>query len=652
MIKLTTYTETLMRLKKNARLIGLCIQGPDRPEDAGNIPDNHSSGIVIEGDGAVIENCEIAGFYHKAIRIENARDVSICHNYIHHVLGQCGVALTFSGAAANLSSNLFSKVKTVADASDSEVAFYNNVDVFDALSPRTLCRGGRITYKQNTFLSFGDIASGEFENNLFVYKAEDYSLKSEKNNVFDILSPTLYLDEAVSLSPYLPEEKKAPTPQLERVSPLVLSASYYDSSEDKAYLAIRSLIENGDTALIGVAKEAVNGIIASIGNYTNYLEFLDRNLIDVVLDGELYGPRGDEKGKIGGGEGYFQIFTEKDADFVVSNKEELFAAMEKACPGQIVYIDEHARIDISNAKNGTVDTLTPPEGIILCSNRGYVHPDGRVSTGGMIKSSAIALSQIMILYHPNVRITGLVIQGADPGFHFNHNMRSAKFEGPVINKYYYGFPTTQGIFVRADNTEIDNCEISGFSHSAIALRETKRVKVEGQRDICTPSRGALIHHNYEHHNQRLGLGYGVSHDYSYSEVYCNLFNFNRHSIAGTGAPESGYIARDNIEMGFSVGHYFDMHGGRDRRDGTDIAGEYMHVYNNAFLGPRNPYYLRGTPRDENTFHHNIIYRGSKDYRGVLTRNHGGRDEVVENMNIGKNLWEISTSDGVIVEGAD
>ena len=32
------------------------------------------------------------------------------------------------------------------------------------------------------------------------------------------------------------------------------------------------------------------------------------------------------------------------------------------------------------------------------------------------------------------------------------------------------------------------------------------------------------------------------------------------------------MARHNIELGVSLSHCFDMHGGRDREDGTDIAG--------------------------------------------------------------------------------
>ncbi len=60
---------------------------------------------------------------------------------------------------------------------------------------------------------------------------------------------------------------------------------------------------------------------------------------------------------------------------------------------------------------------------------------------------------------------------------------------------------------------------------------------------CTPAlraaiylrrgEGHRVHHKFLHHNQRQGLGYGVCHDVAESEITHNLFDWNRHSIAGT-----------------------------------------------------------------------------------------------------------------------
>jgi len=38
-----------------------------------------------------------------------------------------------------------------------------------------------------------------------------------------------------------------------------------------------------------------------------------------------------------------------------------------------------------------------------------------------------------------------------------------------------------------------------------------------------------------------------------------------------------------------------MHGGRDRKDGTDIAGTWLHVHHNTFLGPARAIAIRGVP---------------------------------------------------------
>jgi hypothetical protein len=42
-----------------------------------------------------------------------------------------------------------------------------------------------------------------------------------------------------------------------------------------------------------------------------------------------------------------------------------------------------------------------------------------------------------------------------------------------------------------------------------------------------------------------------------------------------------------------------MHGGRDRKDGTDVAGGWMHVHHNTFRAKgRCAIVIRGTPEDK------------------------------------------------------
>ncbi len=120
----------------------------------------------------------------------------------------------------------------------------------------------------------------------------------------------------------------------------------------------------------------------------------------------------------------------------------------------------------------------------------------------------------------------------------------------------------------------------------------------GHAGICLKTgEGHHIHHNHIHRYQYNGLGYGISHNTASSLIEFNLFDFNRHSIAGTGRPGCSYEARHNVELGTSLSHCFDMHGGRDREDGTDVAGTRILIHHNTFCAATTPVVIRGTPQD-------------------------------------------------------
>lgn len=149
--------------------------------------------------------------------------------------------------------------------------------------------------------------------------------------------------------------------------------------------------------------------------------------------------------------------------------------------------------------------------------------------------------------------------------------------------------------------EVDNCDISGFSHAAIFL-------VKGERHH--------IHHNFIHHCQYQGLEYGVVLDAASSLIERNLFDFNRHSISGTGRPGCSYEARHNVELGTSLSHCFDMHGGRDRKDGTDIAGTKIFIHHNTFRAPNTSIAIRGVPQDLCMVSHNWFPRHANPQKAV------------------------------------
>lgn len=301
----------------------------------------------------------------------------------------------------------------------------------------------------------------------------------------------------------------------------------------------------------------------------------------IELNGVIYGAQDSEYGPIGGGAGYVNTVT--SGDFTATILEELIEALENAEAGQTVFIPGDAEIDLTTFVYIEQLVLEVPAGVTLASNRGV---DG--SPGGLLFSDALNTRVMIRADGPDVRITGLRIRGPNPKRYLDHHRRAFR-DGYGGHAYYYKFPTQRGIVAGGGGLEVDNCEISAFGHAAIFLPEGE---------------DHHIHHNFIHHCQYQGLGYGVSHDRASSIIEYNLFDWNRHSIAGTGAPGCSYIARHNVELGTSLSHCFDMHGGRDRRDDTDIAGTSIIINNNTFRAPQTPIVIRGVPQETCDVYHN------------------------------------------------
>lgn len=301
----------------------------------------------------------------------------------------------------------------------------------------------------------------------------------------------------------------------------------------------------------------------------------------VERDGVVYGAKAGDTGPIGGGEGYKNVVTE--GDYTVKSVEGLVEALGKAQAGEVVFIPGDTTLELTPLVFIDGLVLEIPGGVTLASDRGHLG-----SAGALLVNDALEGRLMLRPLGPNVRVTGLRLQGPNPKRHLEHHKRSFGEDGPG-HSYYYKFPTQDGIIMEQDGLEVDNCDISGFGHAAIFLKKG------GDHHI---------HHNHIHHCQYNGLGYGVSHDVAQSLIEFNRFDYNRHSIAGTGRPGCSYVARNNIEMGVSLSHCFDMHGGRDRKDGTDIAGARIEIYNNTFGAPQHAVVIRGVPEEVCEVHHN------------------------------------------------
>jgi hypothetical protein len=311
------------------------------------------------------------------------------------------------------------------------------------------------------------------------------------------------------------------------------------------------------------------------------------------IDGVVYGAEPDRRGPLGGGAGYANTVTK--ADFTATDLEGLLDALAKAKAKQIVLIPGEVEIDLTTRIYIEQLVLNVPEGVTLAGERGR-----NGSQGALLTSDALKTPTMIRAMGPNVRVTGLRIRGPNTKRYLDHHRR-AFGPGGGGHAYYYKFPTQNGISTEHDGLEVDNCDVSGFGHAALWLAKGK---------------GHHIHHNVIHHCQYNGLGYGVSHDTASSLIEYNLFDWNRHSIAGTGRPGCAYVARHNVELGTSLSHCFDMHGGRDRKDGTDIAGTSIEIYNNTVRAPQTPVVIRGVPQEKCDVHHNWFVKHAEPGQAV------------------------------------
>lgn len=310
-----------------------------------------------------------------------------------------------------------------------------------------------------------------------------------------------------------------------------------------------------------------------------------------VVDPELY-PTTHVLTPIGGGEGYKNHVTQKH--YYVETKSQLLKALSVAVEGELIYIEDTAIIDMTGEKGVYI-----PGGVTISSGRGY-----KGSKGALLFSEQLNTSPLFIIGGEGVRITGLRIRGPDL------RRRTNQMKALLKQGKYYSLPNSRGITSSYANLEVDNCELSGWSHAAIHL--------------ISGARNAHIHHNYIHHNQRYGLGYGVVLDEADALIEANIFDWNRHSIAGTGRPGTSYEARYNLVLENANSHSFDMHGGKDRKDGTNIAGTWIKIHHNIFQVTSDPAIkIRGVPLVGVEIYNNCFFH-KNEQAAILQTNAQGK----------------------------
>lgn len=368
----------------------------------------------------------------------------------------------------------------------------------------------------------------------------------------------------------------------------------------RIYSALSDLYDNPPADI----TDCIGSLITEIAGLEELALIIDKPYVE--LEGEICGAiPGDDS--FGGGAGYRDILT--TGDYIVSNADELISAVGKAVAGQVIFVKGGAEIDLTDDQYTDDLILNFAAGVTLASDRGL-----NGSTGALLITRKWDRKPLIEVEGDSVRITGICIKGPDPTDHdrmhtscYSHDWKSFNHDR------YYKVPMANGISVAGNNITIDNCELAGFSYAAITLNRGEN---------------HYIHHNYIHHNIIKGLGYGIAHGRATSLIEYNIFNYNRHSIAASGHPGSGYEARHNIELGNAIGHNFDAHGGADRKDGTNIACRYVLMHHNIFMEKNYyPYWLRGAPEDRQEFNNNFVY---KPYSAFETKHLVGERAYVRN----------------------
>lgn len=226
----------------------------------------------------------------------------------------------------------------------------------------------------------------------------------------------------------------------------------------------------------------------------------------------------------------------------------------------------------------------------------------------------------------NVRITGIRLDGG---------MSDDPFSA-------VGQSDADAIVVRSgQNVEIDHNEIDHWRGAGVNVSDPNNLINQDTADTVR------VHDNYIHHNQHPGAdtcidaalggghanGYGVVvSDGAYALIEANVFDWNRHAIAGTGHPGTGYKMYRNLilqnggvhfrclqpedgltlvlGLGVTIAldaigvldndhiyhtHQIDMHGVGDNGFGG-VAGEWMDIqFNTILYTAGNGIKLRGTP---------------------------------------------------------
>ena len=270
---------------------------------------------------------------------------------------------------------------------------------------------------------------------------------------------------------------------------------------------------------------------------------------------------------IGGGSGYDAILT--TGTHIVSTNLTASAfrtLVEARKSGDVVFINSDVTIDLTALGTGIIHVAG---GVTIASDRG-----NGVSTGALIKTDEVMYQgtgserQVFETTGTGVRFTGF------------------RFQGPFGGKGTwsmddYDLRRKFGIVSAYDDTEVDNMELYNWPFAAVSLSPYGAGGFYGSPN--QPSVGHLYHHNYAHNNRQNRFGYAVNLQYAEAKIYGNIFENNRHDIAGGGdALLNSYEAYCNTIREGGTHHNFDMHADDGHLTIDSKAGYFIHIHHNDF----------------------------------------------------------------------
>lgn len=311
---------------------------------------------------------------------------------------------------------------------------------------------------------------------------------------------------------------------------------------------------------------------------------------------------------VGGGIGYTNQVT--SGDYILSAFEsgnpkspqqlyiELVDIINAASSGNVIYIEPECVIEVS-----APIVINFP--LTLAGGRGLLN-----NVGATIYPASGFNGNVLVISSDNVRITGFTFQG---GGNDTWGIRA------------YG----------VKRVEIDNNDLYNWV-DAIQLSETNNPPPNEKQLLDT--KGFLIHNNYIHDNyfhdgNGNPRGYGILVDNAYPILYANIFNYNRHDIAGVGWMKSGYEVKCNIFLDQSYHNQanIDMHDCSSCDQSTEsyklrTSGGFMHIHHNEFreLNRQATIYPVGKPStlcliENNIFKANTIYNEPGSSNPAITQ---------------------------------